>query len=120
MPATVGASAIVSLERSPLLLKLADHCNITAHRCQRVTSAEVFSALFVFFITQPVDWEETLASLNVDKMVGETEWAKPGTKAGLAMLESFIDVRLKLFGTQRNDPNAPALSQLSPWIRFGQ
>ncbi|XP_028282444.1 CPD photolyase isoform X2 [Parambassis ranga] len=66
-----------------------------------------------------VDWDETLASLKVDKTVGETEWAKPGTKAGLAMLESFIDVRLKIFGAQRNDPNAHALSQLSPWIRFG-
>uniref|UniRef100_A0A3P8RYT6 Deoxyribodipyrimidine photo-lyase n=1 Tax=Amphiprion percula TaxID=161767 RepID=A0A3P8RYT6_AMPPE len=68
---------------------------------------------------KPVDWDKTLASLSVDRAVGETEWAKPGTKAGMAMLESFIDVRLKLFDTQRNDPNAAALSQLSPWIRFG-
>ncbi|XP_038574376.1 CPD photolyase isoform X2 [Micropterus salmoides] len=69
--------------------------------------------------TKQVDWDKTLASLQVDKTVGETEWAKPGTKAGLAMLESFIDVRLKQFDTKRNDPNAAALSQLSPWIRFG-
>ncbi|XP_053185587.1 CPD photolyase isoform X1 [Scomber japonicus] len=68
---------------------------------------------------KPVDWAETLASLQVDRTVGEPEWAKPGTKAGMAMLESFIDVRLKMFDTKRNDPNAPALSQLSPWIRFG-
>lgn len=66
-----------------------------------------------------VDWDETLASLQVDRTVGDTEWAKPGTRAGVAMLESFIDVRLKLFDSQRNDPNAAALSQLSPWIRFG-
>uniref|UniRef100_A0A7N6AN66 Deoxyribodipyrimidine photo-lyase n=1 Tax=Anabas testudineus TaxID=64144 RepID=A0A7N6AN66_ANATE len=66
-----------------------------------------------------VDWDKTLASLQVDRSVGETEWAKPGTKAGMAMLQSFIDARLKLFGTHRNDPNAAALSQLSPWIRFG-
>ncbi|XP_037644569.1 CPD photolyase isoform X1 [Sebastes umbrosus] len=68
---------------------------------------------------KPVDWSETLASLQVDRSVGETEWAKPGTKAGMAMLESFIDMRLKLFDTKRNDPNVAALSQLSPWIRFG-
>lgn len=68
---------------------------------------------------KPVDWEKTLASLQVDRTVGETEWAKPGGKGGMAMLESFIDVRLKLFETQRNDPNVAALSQLSPWIRFG-
>uniref|UniRef100_A0A667YP38 Deoxyribodipyrimidine photo-lyase n=1 Tax=Myripristis murdjan TaxID=586833 RepID=A0A667YP38_9TELE len=68
---------------------------------------------------KPVDWTKTLASLQVDKTVGEVSWATPGTRAGMAMLESFIDVRLKLFGTQRNDPNRAALSQLSPWIRFG-
>lgn len=71
-------------------------------------------------LSQAVDWDKTLASLKVDRTVGEPKWAKPGTEAGLAMLESFIDVRLKLFGTQRNDPNAAALSQLSPWLRFGQ
>ncbi|XP_042337479.1 deoxyribodipyrimidine photo-lyase-like, partial [Plectropomus leopardus] len=67
---------------------------------------------------KPVDWDKTLASLQVDQTVGVPEWAKPGTKGGMAMLESFIDVRLKLFDTKRNDPNAVALSQLSPWIRF--
>ncbi|MEQ2209616.1 hypothetical protein XENOCAPTIV_001580, partial [Xenoophorus captivus] len=66
------------------------------------------------------NWEKTLASLDVDRTVGEPQWAKPGSEAGMAMLESFIDVRLKLFATQRNDPNMAALSQLSPWIRFGQ
>ncbi|XP_061695305.1 CPD photolyase isoform X3 [Syngnathoides biaculeatus] len=66
-----------------------------------------------------VEWVKTLASLQVDRTVAEPEWAQPGTMSGMAMLESFIDVRLKLFGTQRNDPNAAALSQLSPWIRFG-
>lgn len=66
-----------------------------------------------------VDWAKTLDSLKIDRTVGEPEWAVPGTNGGMAMLESFIDVRLKLFGTQRNDPNVAALSQLSPWIRFG-
>ncbi|KAF7661351.1 hypothetical protein LDENG_00263570 [Lucifuga dentata] len=68
---------------------------------------------------KPVDWAQTLDSLQIDRTVGDVDWAKPGTSAGMAMLESFIDERLKLFGTQRNDPNCAALSQLSPWIRFG-
>lgn len=67
-----------------------------------------------------VDWVETLASLDVDRTVAEVEWAKPGSLGGMAMLESFIDLRLKNFHTQRNDPNIQALSQLSPWLRFGQ
>ncbi|XP_060940694.1 CPD photolyase [Limanda limanda] len=68
---------------------------------------------------KPIAWDKTLASLPVDREVVAPEWAKPGTKAGLAMLESFIDERLKLFETKRNDPNVNALSQLSPWLNFG-
>ncbi|XP_053294973.1 CPD photolyase [Pleuronectes platessa] len=68
---------------------------------------------------EPIAWDTTLASLPVDREVVVPEWAKPGTKEGMAMLESFIDVRLKLFETKRNDPNVHALSQLSPWLHFG-
>uniref|UniRef100_UPI003AABA98B CPD photolyase n=1 Tax=Centroberyx gerrardi TaxID=166262 RepID=UPI003AABA98B len=68
---------------------------------------------------KPVDWAKALASLQVDRAVGEAEWAEPGSRSGMAMLESFIDLRLKHFATHRNDPNSAALSQLSPWIRFG-
>ncbi|XP_061099051.1 CPD photolyase isoform X2 [Conger conger] len=68
---------------------------------------------------KPVDWTQTLASLEVDRSVGAVEWAQPGMAAGTAMLESFINVRLKVYGPQRNNPNSEALSQLSPWIHFG-
>ncbi|XP_071379392.1 CPD photolyase [Centroberyx affinis] len=68
---------------------------------------------------KPVDWARALTSLQVDRAVGEVEWAEPGSRSGMAMLESFIDMRLKHFATHRNDPNSAALSQLSPWIRFG-
>lgn len=73
-----------------------------------------------FSTLQKIDWDQTLSSLKVDRTVKETNWAQPGTCGGMAMLESFIDFRLKLFGNQRNDPNINALSQLSPWIHFGQ
>ncbi|XP_038820223.1 CPD photolyase [Salvelinus namaycush] len=68
---------------------------------------------------KPVDWAEALSSLEVDRTVEEVDWAKSGTAAGIAMLESFIDLRLKNFATQRNNPNSSAVSKLSPWIRFG-
>ncbi|XP_072543128.1 CPD photolyase [Salminus brasiliensis] len=69
---------------------------------------------------KPVDWEEVLDSLKVDRSVGEVDWARPGTSAGMAMLESFIQQRLRLFATERNNPNSTAVSQLSPWIHAGQ
>ncbi|XP_077580670.1 CPD photolyase [Stigmatopora nigra] len=68
---------------------------------------------------KPVDWAKTLSSLPLDDGAGEVEWARPGPASGSAVLESFVERRIKSFAAQRNDPNAAALSQLSPWIRFG-
>ncbi|XP_060098824.1 deoxyribodipyrimidine photo-lyase-like [Heteronotia binoei] len=69
---------------------------------------------------EDVDWDACFASLKVDCSVKEVGWAKPGTAAGLAMLEEFMEERLKSFGAERNDPNKAALSNLSPWFHFGQ
>ncbi|XP_048746495.2 deoxyribodipyrimidine photo-lyase-like [Ostrea edulis] len=67
-----------------------------------------------------VDWSTAEDSLEVDRKVTEVEWAVPGSTAGLNMLESFCKERLKYFGADRNNPNKNALSNLSPWIKFGQ
>ncbi|KAJ1087364.1 hypothetical protein NDU88_000540 [Pleurodeles waltl] len=72
------------------------------------------------FQAKPIDWDACSASLQVDRTVGEVDWAKPGTKAGMGMLQSFIAERLKFFGADRNNPNKSALSNLSPWFHFGQ
>uniref|UniRef100_W5MPU1 Deoxyribodipyrimidine photo-lyase n=1 Tax=Lepisosteus oculatus TaxID=7918 RepID=W5MPU1_LEPOC len=69
---------------------------------------------------KPIDWEQARSSLAVDRSVKEVSWARPGAAAGLEVLESFIDHRLKDFATQRNNPNGEALSNLSPWLHFGQ
>ncbi|NXB86167.1 PHR lyase, partial [Vidua chalybeata] len=69
---------------------------------------------------QPIAWEACYSSLQVDHTVKEVEWATPGTAAGMAVLKSFIAERLKSFSTHRNDPNKAALSNLSPWLHFGE
>ncbi|XP_077204166.1 deoxyribodipyrimidine photo-lyase-like [Paroedura picta] len=69
---------------------------------------------------EAIDWDACRASLQVDCSVKEVGWAKPGTAAGLAVLEEFVEKRLKFFGTERNDPNKATLSNLSPWFHFGQ
>lgn len=66
------------------------------------------------------DWLAVEASLSCDRSVPEVTWAEPGTDAGHRMLESFCEKRLKIFASSRNDPNKEALSNLSPWIHFGQ
>lgn len=45
---------------------------------------------------------------------------QPGTRAGLLNLQVFVEARLKVYGSSRNDPNAEALSNLSPWVNTGQ
>lgn len=69
---------------------------------------------------ETIDWKKTLKSVDVDQSVGEVDWIKPGYTHAVEMLESFIDKRLKLFGTKRNDPLVNALSNLSPYFHFGQ
>ena len=58
--------------------------------------------------------------IEVDRNVKEVEWAKPGSEAGLEMLESFCHRRLKYFATDRNNPTKNALSNLSPWFHAGK
>ncbi|KAK3737317.1 hypothetical protein RRG08_067383 [Elysia crispata] len=66
------------------------------------------------------DWKKADMTLEVDRTVPEVTWAKPGSQAAYKILQSFCEKRLKHFATQRNDPNKQALSNLSPWIHFGQ
>ena len=65
------------------------------------------------------DWKAVDEFIEVDRNVQEVNWAEPGTKAGLEMLESFCKDRLKFFATDRNNPTKKGLSDLSPWFHAG-
>ena len=69
--------------------------------------------------TKPVNWEYILSNTECCEKVKPVSWAQPGSIAGFEMLESFVEKRLKIYATKRNDPNAKALSNLSPWFHFG-
>lgn len=69
---------------------------------------------------QPIDWDEAIVSREADKNVGPVAWARPGYDEAVKMLKSFLDNRLKVFATKRNDPTKDALSNLSPWFHFGK
>lgn len=47
------------------------------------------------------------------------DWLQPGYKNGINMLQNFCEKRLKIFHDKRNDPLEDALSNLSPWLNFG-
>ena len=68
----------------------------------------------------PVAWDEIYKGLNADQNVQPVEWLKPGEKAAEACLDNFLYNRLSSYSVKRNDPNAGALSNLSPYLHFGQ
>ena len=67
---------------------------------------------------EKIDWRSLDEGLKVDRTVDEADWAVPGTRGGLNMLETFITKKLKVYDTARNDPTKDALSNLSPWFPF--
>ena len=69
---------------------------------------------------QPIDWNDVYRTLKADPEVAPVEWLKPGEKAAQECLERFLQSRLASYGEKRNDPNAEATSQLSPYLHFGQ
>lgn len=69
------------------------------------------------------NFESVYKSIDADTKgwgVEPVECFPHGTVAGLENLEEFVEKRLKAYGAQRNDPNVPALSRLSPWVNMGQ
>uniref|UniRef100_A0A8D9AKC5 Deoxyribodipyrimidine photo-lyase n=1 Tax=Cacopsylla melanoneura TaxID=428564 RepID=A0A8D9AKC5_9HEMI len=69
---------------------------------------------------ETIDWDAAEESLLVDKSVGPVPEIKAGYKAALATLESFVNKRIALYESSRNDPTKNALSNLSPYFHFGQ
>ena len=72
------------------------------------------------YTSDKIEWKKIKQNMDVDESVGSVSWAKPGTREGYKMLNSFVEQRLKYYNDKRNDPNVKALSDLSPWFHFGQ
>jgi deoxyribodipyrimidine photo-lyase len=66
-----------------------------------------------------IDFDEALESVKADKSVGEVTWIKPGYRGAADVLQDFINNRLKNYDQDRNNPNTPAISNLSPYFHFG-
>lgn len=65
-------------------------------------------------------WDAAGKSLKVDTSVSIIDWIEPGEKPARKTLSRFIKNKLSGYNVQRNDPNIDALSQLSPYLHFGQ
>lgn len=69
---------------------------------------------------QPLDPGAVLAALPLDRSVEPVSYYTGGTAAGLQQLETFINERLERYDTDRNLPQRPGTSGLSPYLHFGQ
>jgi deoxyribodipyrimidine photo-lyase len=66
------------------------------------------------------DWKSLYKKLEVDTKVTAVETFSPGSAAAQKMLDSFIEDRLDGYDEKRNDPNQDSISNLSPYLHFGQ
>jgi deoxyribodipyrimidine photo-lyase len=70
--------------------------------------------------TEKTDWKNVIKSLNINREVKEVDWIIPGESAAASSLQDFLEKRLGGYSEYRNDPNKNALSNLSPYLHFGQ
>lgn len=70
-------------------------------------------------IRPSTDWVHTATSVHVDRSVHSVDWCFPGSAAGHAAMERFINERLARYADARNDPMKDGQSDLSPYLHFG-
>lgn len=63
---------------------------------------------------------KVIKNLNIDESVKEVKNIRGGTSNALKTLDNFIKNKLHHYQDQRNDPNRDQLSNISPYLHFGQ
>lgn len=71
-------------------------------------------------LSEKVDWKKVASSLKINYEVKEVDWIIPGQLAATDTLRDFLENKLERYAEDRNDPNKNALSNLSPYLHFGQ
>ncbi len=69
---------------------------------------------------RPINWSLLYKKIQLDKKVTTVKWINPGEKEAQKTLLKFIKNNLKHYNYHRNNPNKEVLSNLSPYIHFGQ
>ncbi len=64
--------------------------------------------------------DDVMSRLKIDHTVGPVDGLKGGTSEAENHLETFVRARLEDYESTRNDPNKDSLSNLSPYLHFGQ
>jgi len=83
-------------------------------------AALIDSSRFLFDNYDTTDTSGAISGLTIDRSVKPVNGFRGGTREAKARLEDFIDRKLGDYESSRNDPNADSLSNLSPYLHFGQ
>lgn len=70
--------------------------------------------------SQPIDSQQLLNELPLDRTASVLPDSKGGTAEGMRVLQRFITERLASYDTARNQPHLAATSELSAFLHFGQ
>lgn len=65
------------------------------------------------------DWATISSFRDVSVEAPMPEWITPGEAAAHRVLEQFLADRINDYAAKRNDPNESVLSNLSPYLRWG-
>lgn len=63
---------------------------------------------------------EILKNLKIDRSVSDVKEFEAGERSAKKQLKKFINENLDKYPLERNNPNSNALSNLSPYLHFGQ
>jgi deoxyribodipyrimidine photo-lyase len=69
---------------------------------------------------EKIEWKNLFNKLDIDNSVKPVDWVKPGSKAAMHVLNEFIKVKLNDYNELRNIPTENKVSNLSPYLHFGQ
>jgi len=66
------------------------------------------------------DVDKALSKLHIDRSVKQAEIFHGGTQQAKKQLDTFLNHKLKYYGKLKNDPTRDTLSNMSPYLHFGQ
>jgi deoxyribodipyrimidine photo-lyase len=66
------------------------------------------------------DLDAAISQLNINRSVPAVDWLHGGTDQAKRHLRKFINSKLDYYAEKRNDPNLDYVSNMSPYLHFGQ
>ncbi len=69
---------------------------------------------------ESIQWIDVFDNLEIDRNVKPVDWIHPGEVNARKVMNHFIAKKLSHYNNKRNDPNAGFVSELSPYLHFGQ